>query len=217
MARKSKAVSSQGTRFFIQLIAGALSPKTITSISKASPAVVTSTAHGLATGDIVALAGVVGMTEINGLDAPVKVLTANTFELTGIDSTAFTTYTSGGTATPYSFIESSQHKSYNFDDPGASDVDITTMVSDEKEYSTGLPDPGNFTADMHYVEDDAAQIEIETARGDGLSRWFKIKKRNGYFKCFYGSVKSFNDAGAIDGSNAGTLSVRVSGKKLSVK
>lgn len=216
MARKAKAVSSQGTRFFIQNIVGVGTAKTITGISKANPAVVTATVHGLATGDVVALAAIVGMVELNGTEAPIKVLTANTFELVGVNSTDYTAWTSGGTATPFTFVESEQHKSYNFDDPGAAEQDVTTMVSDEKEFDIGLPDPGTFTADMHFVETDLAHIELETARSDGLPRWFKIKKRNGYFKIFYGSVKSFNDSGAVDGRNTGSLSVRVSGKKLSV-
>lgn len=216
MARKSKAVSSQGTRFFIQNIVGVGTAKTITGITKANPAVVTSTAHGLATGDVVALAAIVGMVELNGLEVPIKVLTANTFELCKVDSTSYTTWTSGGTATPFGFVESCQHKSYNFDDPGAAEQDVTTLCSEEKEFDIGLPDPGTFTADMHYVEDDPAHIELDTARSDGLQRWFKIKKRNGYFKVYYGAVKSFNDSGAVDGRNAGSLSIRISGKKYSV-
>lgn len=73
---------------------------TITNITSASPAVVTtSPAHGFITGDIITITGVSGMTEINGLLSVIVVLTTTTFELTNIDSSAFTAYTSGGTAT----------------------------------------------------------------------------------------------------------------------
>ena len=72
----------------------------ITAITKANPAVVTySGADSFANGDTVAIAAVVGMTEMNGRSATVANVNtgANTLELSGIDSTSFTTYVSGGT------------------------------------------------------------------------------------------------------------------------
>ena len=88
---------------------------TITGISQANPAVVTSTAHGLSNGDQVYITEVVGMTEINNVTLYYTVAnkTANTFEVqdrdgTNVDSSAFTAYSSGGVvnkifeiATPY--------------------------------------------------------------------------------------------------------------------
>lgn len=75
--------------------------KTITGISKANPAVVTSAAHGYSNGDIVYIEGVVGMTEINEKSFTVQNVAANTFELKDYDSTLNTTYTSGGTAAKF--------------------------------------------------------------------------------------------------------------------
>ena len=71
----------------------------ISGITKANPAVVTATAHGLRNNDIVAIASVGGMTELNGRSFEITVINANSFSLKGEDSTAHTTYTSGGTAT----------------------------------------------------------------------------------------------------------------------
>jgi hypothetical protein len=69
----------------------------ITAITKANPAVVTANSHGLSNGDRVFIASVGGMTEVNNREFTVAGATTNTFELSGIDSSAFTTYTSGGT------------------------------------------------------------------------------------------------------------------------
>lgn len=71
----------------------------ITGITKANPAVVTySGADNYSNGDSVFVTGVVGMTEVNGKEfTVVNVNTgANTFELSGINSTSYGTYTSGG-------------------------------------------------------------------------------------------------------------------------
>lgn len=74
----------------------------ISGITKANPCVVTHTAHhGLTNGQKIRISGVVGMTEINqGLTAAYTVAnkTDHTYELSGIDSTAWTAYTSGGHA-----------------------------------------------------------------------------------------------------------------------
>jgi hypothetical protein len=76
----------------------------ITGITNANPAVVTTAAHGYVTGEEVFIQGVVGMTEVNNKRFKIGTTTATTFELlnqwdsANVDSTAFGTYTSGGTA-----------------------------------------------------------------------------------------------------------------------
>lgn len=78
--------------------------RNITNITQANPAVVTSNGHGFANGDIVYIASVAGMTQVNGLEFEVANQTANTFELRGIDSTGYTAYSSGGTANRVSIV-----------------------------------------------------------------------------------------------------------------
>jgi len=73
--------------------------KTITNVTQANPPVVTATAHGFNTGNTVAIAAIVGMTELNGNSYKITILSANTFALNGEDSTSFGAYVSGGTAT----------------------------------------------------------------------------------------------------------------------
>ncbi len=73
------------------------SAKTITGVTEASPAVVTSAGHGYSNGDSIKINSVGGMVEINNREFTVSNATTNTFELSGIDSSSFTAYTSGGT------------------------------------------------------------------------------------------------------------------------
>lgn len=73
----------------------------IEGITNADPAVVTSTAHPFSNGDEVRIKAVEGMTEVNvGLQKAYTVANkaANTFQLSGIDSTDWGEYTEGGTA-----------------------------------------------------------------------------------------------------------------------
>lgn len=76
---------------------------TIEGATKADPCVITDTAHGFTDGDRVVITGVVGMTELNNREFIVANKTANTYEIqdaggTDVDSSAYTTYSSGGAA-----------------------------------------------------------------------------------------------------------------------
>lgn len=70
--------------------------KAITAITVANPGVVTATAHGFVTGSQVIIRNVAGMTQVNGHQYTITVIGANTFSI--VDTTAYTAYTSGGTA-----------------------------------------------------------------------------------------------------------------------
>ncbi len=71
---------------------------TIIGITNANPGVVsTSGAHGLSNGDHVWLDAIVGMTQLNRRRVTVTVLGGTSFSI-GIDTTAYTAYSSGGTA-----------------------------------------------------------------------------------------------------------------------
>lgn len=76
----------------------------ISGATKANPCVITATAHGLDDNSWIKIHSVNGMTELNNNDYRIKVINANSFALkhfetgTFIDSTTYTTYTSGGSA-----------------------------------------------------------------------------------------------------------------------
>ena len=77
---------------------------TITGATKANPCVITSNGHGFRTGIQVTISGVGGMTQLNGNTYTITRIDANTFSLNGVNSTAFGTYTSGGTAITYRYL-----------------------------------------------------------------------------------------------------------------
>jgi len=71
--------------------------KQISAVTKANPSSVTCVAHGFATGDEIGFFDVGGMTELEANGFTIVVVDANTFTI-GVDSSGFTTFTSGGTA-----------------------------------------------------------------------------------------------------------------------
>lgn len=215
---KSRAVSSQGTRLFIQsreatLPAGA----NITAVTRANPAVVTAAGHGLNAGQVVRVAEVMGMTQLNGQDFIVANPQADTFELHGVDSRTFGLYANGGKATALPLLETVEHKSYSGFDGQASEVDTTTLASKAKEKTLGLRDFGGMTIEINRVDDEPFQVEANIAAKDGEPRWFSLVKRNGFTKTWQGYVRSFSDTGAVDGVNTGTVTVTISGEVVDVQ
>lgn len=83
--------------------------KNITGATQANPCVITSAAHGFANGDWVVITGMTGgMTQLNNRHFQVANQTTNTFQLSGVNSSAYDAFSSGGTvakivevATPY--------------------------------------------------------------------------------------------------------------------
>lgn len=104
--------------------------KAITGATQANPCVITSVAHGYSNGDEVTISGVGGMTQLNGLVFTIANVTANTFELVGIDSTGYGAYTAGGSVSrTYARINSAATPS-----PTAPNVVSWSAVAGALEY-----------------------------------------------------------------------------------
>ncbi len=69
----------------------------ITAATNANPCQITSTNHGLTTGSIIRISGIVGMVQLNNNVYTVIVTDDSNFLLNGVNSTSFTNYVSGGT------------------------------------------------------------------------------------------------------------------------
>jgi len=73
------------------------STKAITGVTLANPCVLTVVGHGLETGRIVEVGGIVGTTQLNTKIYTATVVDADHISLDGVDSTGYTAYASGGT------------------------------------------------------------------------------------------------------------------------
>ena len=114
--------------------------KTITGITAANPAVVTSSSHGYSNGDFVIITGVVGMTQVNGKTFKVADKTTNTFELqdvdgTDINSSSYTAYSSGGIANKIYQITTSYTTAQLFDLKFAQSADVLYITHNSHEVS----------------------------------------------------------------------------------
>lgn len=147
--------------------------KTITAITKASPGVVSSAAHGLANGAYVYLE-IQGMHQLNGRVCRINNVAAGTFELEGIDTSAFDTFSSGtakeitfGTSITTATSMSASGGEFDF-------IDTTTIHSNAKTQVPGLANPIAFNFDNIWDVSDAAQIAMKAASDAQAIRAFRL-------------------------------------------
>lgn len=161
--------------------------KTITSISKANPGVVTSTSHGLANGAYVLLT-VAGMSQVNGRIFRVANQAANTFELEGENTTAYDTFTSGvaneitfGTSLATATGISSSGGDFEF-------ADTTTIHDSVRTQVPTVATPVTFNFENIWDVADAGLIALKSASDNKVQRAVRFTFSNGQKVLFTGYV-----------------------------
>ncbi len=205
------AIKAQKT--LIKIATGTAGAKNITAITAAYPPVLTSNGHGFIAGDRVAIAAVVGMTELNGNTYTVEYATTNTFALKGVNATGYTAYDSGGTATPVTFTQIKKVKNLDPAGGSASEVDESTLDSDAKESSAGLVDWGSESGELVVDFTDAGQNALRDRFADGVEKDFTVTyPGSAGVKNFTGWVKEYNgDKLGVDGILTATFTIRKTG------
>lgn len=113
---------------------------TVTAVTLANPGVATSTAHGLSNGDIVVFDVTDGMIELDGQAVRVANVTANTFELEGLNTSSYSVWSAGvaNEVTAFSTLSSAQN--VTMPNPAPAKIDTTRLIDKAKQYVYGLPD-----------------------------------------------------------------------------
>jgi hypothetical protein len=152
--------------------------KTITGITKASPGVVSATAHGYANGDYVLLT-VAGMVELNGIVVRVAGIATDTFQLEGVDTTLFNTFTSGS-AQKITFGQSmttAQDISVSGGEPEF--ADITTIHDTLRKRTPTVKSPMSISMNSLFLPSDAALIELGKADRAITTRAVRLRFASG--------------------------------------
>lgn len=161
--------------------------KTITAITKASPAVATSTAHGYANGEEIVL-DILGMHQLDDRVIRVANQAANTFELEGVDSTLYDTFTSG-TAQLITFgtsINIIRGLTASGGEPEF--IDTTTIHDTVRTQIPGALAPGSFALEMFWDPADTGFIALKAAADASDLRAIKFTWPNGRKLYFTGYV-----------------------------
>lgn len=163
--------------------------KTISGITKANPGVATSSSHGLANGDILVLS-INGMYQLDNKVIRVANVATNTFELEGVDTTLFDTFTSGsgqaitfGTSVTTATTINGSGGEFDF-------IDTTTIHSNSRSQVPGLPSAISYQFDNIWDASDTGLLALKAASDNQAKRAFKFQFGSGgkilYFNGYVG-------------------------------
>lgn len=183
--------TNAGLKLFMESAIAAA--KTISGITKAAPGVVSSTAHGYANGDVVLLE-VQGMVELNGRLFKVVNVATDTFQLagvdgaTGIDTTLYSTFSSGTAKKVTLGTSITGVQDFNFSGGDIKTVDTTTVndLVDTQIVVGAAAQSADLT--MQWDPSAAAQQAMITAFQTRANKGFKVLWPDGAFVLWYGTV-----------------------------
>jgi hypothetical protein len=163
--------------------------KTITAVTKANPAVASCTAHGYSNGDIVYIEAQ-GMRQINERAFRVAGVTTDSFQLEGIDSSSFDTFTSGTAAKATLGTSITTATSISASGGEFDMIDTTTIHDNARSQMPGLPSAISFTMEHLWDVSNAGQAALKLASDNQDRRVFKFQFGSGgkviYFAGYVG-------------------------------
>ena len=166
----------EGSKFYFSQTFAAT--KTVSAVTNANPAVATSTAHGYSNGDYVVLS-VTGMFELDNVVARVAGVATDSFQLEGIDSTLYTTF-SAGTAKKITFGASMTTAVGVNASGGESEFADTTTIHDlVKKRAPTVVSAVSMTLDSIWDPSNAALQQLNAASKTKTKRAVQIRFADG--------------------------------------
>lgn len=195
-----------GTNMNVAVESGLGSALTVTAVTKASPGVATSTAHGLVNGDVVRFTVSAGMVELDGQVVRVANKTNDTFELEGLDTTDYSTWSAGSAKEITTWATIANAQSISMPNPAPNKIETTVLTDKQKQYSYGLADAPDGTISGLYDPTDAAIGLIKAASKDNTPLAFRVSWAGGQKTLFNANV-SYGSGFDLQQNQAATMSI----------
>jgi hypothetical protein len=188
--------------------------KTITAVTKASPPVVSSTAHALLEGAIGFFDTVIGMDELLGQAGSVDATAANSFNLEGLDSTSYGTFASGTFTPVATWLTMSTATSYEIPEGTTDELDATTLLDRIKQSQAGTLGAQNvqFSA-LSDMQLPALAVLRTAALNDGYVV-MRITASNGERRVFRGQPSLPGESQSVNALATSGFGVKVKGQVL---
>jgi len=173
-----------GTNVTVEVESTKDTPLTVTALTLANPGQVTSAGHGLANGAVVVFDVSAGMVELDGQAVRVANQATDTFELEGLDTTDYSTWTAGTASEVNAWHTVSNSQSVSMPNPTPEKIDITTLIDKVKQNAYGLPEAPDGSITALYDPELAATQEIRTATKANEARAFRVTWSGGQITIF---------------------------------
>jgi Phage tail tube protein, TTP/Ubiquitin-activating enzyme E1 FCCH domain len=206
-------VKGRGVR--VEIAATYSAPETITAITKANPGVCTSTAHGLTNDTVGYFSGVTGMVQLEGQACRIKNVTANTFELQGLDTTSFSDFTAGTFVPVATWNTMSESTRYGIGGGAGNKLNATRLIDIIDQEEQGNLPAGTFTVGLLAQDTpSAAMTTIENAVQNQSAAVVRVTFSNGAVRVLRGEPSLPGEEVDQGQLGTGTLDFAVKGRVL---
>lgn len=183
-----------------------------TAVTKAGPPVATLTSHGLTDGEVGFWTVTAGMVELDGQAFMVDGSDTNTFEMPGLDTTDYSTYSAGSATVAATWGTISEAAGYTVGGGASAQLDDSRLLDVKTRNVAGLLAAQDLTIDLKNAEiDGAAMAFINTKAQRGLPCLFKITKGSQVLRVAYGVPSLPGEQVAAGGLASGQFNVICSG------
>lgn len=184
--------------------------KTVSAVTKANPGVASSTAHGLLDGSVGYFDNVVGMSEIDGMAVRLDNKTTDAFELEGVNTTGYGTFTSGDFIPITAWATLSRAAGYSLSGGEAEKNDDTCLLDNIKQEFNGLLSAQMVSISLkrETVDEEALQL-VEAAALSGAYLVFRITLADGAQRLWRGQPSLAGEDVQLGGIASGSFTSTV--------
>lgn len=184
--------------------------KTLTAITKAMPGKATCAAHGLADGTVGYLSIAAGMVEADLQAVRVDNPTTNDFDLQGLDTTGYSTF-SAGTLTPaLTWGTLTESAGYEIGGGAANLLDDTRLTDSKQRNVNGLLAAQNITINVKNQTVNGSVMDfVESAAKTQTNCLFRITLQDGAVRFFYGTPSLPGESVSVGALASGSFQVTV--------
>lgn len=160
----------------------------VDAVTKASPGVAHSTAHGLTNGMVGYFEGVEGMVQLEGQAARVTAKTTDNFSLQGLNTTNFSDFSGLSDFKPAAtWVTLAEATSYQIGGGGAEKLDTTALIDSIKKEENGLLAAQSLDIGVNALTTPSvAMAAIEAAAQAGTKLLFRITLQDGSLRLCFG-------------------------------
>jgi len=186
--------------------------KTVTAVTKAMPGVATSSAHAMTNGTVGRWAVSAGMVELDGQVSRVYNQATNSFELQGLDTTDYTTFTAGTFTPVATWGTLAEAAGYAIGGGEADKLDDTRLQDVKKRNINGLLSAQDVTIDIRNQTFNTAVMDaIESAARRQVAQVYRITLADGSVRVFGGVPSVPGESVAAGQLASGQIGITVDG------
>lgn len=204
----------KGRNCRVEIAATFGSAKTITALSKASPGQVTSTSHALTAGTVGYYVMAAGMTELDQMAGSVQGVATNTWNVEGVDTTSFGTFTAGTFVPASTFLTLSNSTGYSIGGGDADELNVETLLDTNHKIEFGMLAAETVSFDHLSDTQLAAALQLEAAARASTDVLFRITLSNGERRVFRGVPSLPGESQSLSQVATGSFKVAIKGRVL---